>query len=143
MPPQADRPTDAKARADDASARTVPRRGRWYQFRLRTLLIAVVLAAGLLALWRALVEPHRLQREAQQTIERLGGSYEARTSWLNRLRLTDVPDLTLVNLADCDRPDEYIGPIAALPCLELLLVGGSRFTDSHLGQLRSVPRLRG
>ncbi len=142
MSPQANRPPKPEA-ADFASPPALPGRGRWYQFRLRTLLAVVLLVAILLGVWRAIVEPYRLQLAAQETIERLGGSYVARTNWLNRLRVSDIPDLTLVNLADCDKPDEYIEQVAALPHLETLLVGGSRFTDSHLRQLRSAPRLRG
>jgi len=38
-----------------------PRR-RWFQFSLRSLLIAVTLVAGLLAAWRVYVEPYRRQR---------------------------------------------------------------------------------
>jgi len=45
---------------DALSKPTKPRR-RWFQFSLRTLLIAVTLVAGLLA-WRAYVEPYRRQR---------------------------------------------------------------------------------
>ncbi len=40
----------------DASSK--PKR-RWFQFSLRTLLIAVTLAAGLLVAWRVYVEPYR------------------------------------------------------------------------------------
>ena len=40
------------------------RRRRWSQFSLRTLLIVVTLAAGLLVAWRAYVEPYRRQRES-------------------------------------------------------------------------------
>ena len=53
-----------------------PRR-RWFQFSLRTLLIAVTLVAGLLAAWRAYTEPYRRQRETMKLIEELGGMYTA------------------------------------------------------------------
>ena len=39
---------------------------RWFQFSLRTLLILVTLAAGLLVAWRTYVEPYRRQREGDQ-----------------------------------------------------------------------------
>ncbi len=42
-----------------------PRR-RWFQFSLRTLLIAVTLVAGVLVAWRAYVEPYRRQRETMK-----------------------------------------------------------------------------
>ncbi len=43
-----------------SEANAKPRR-RWFQFSLRSLLIAVTLAAGLLVAWRAYVEPYRRQ----------------------------------------------------------------------------------
>ncbi len=45
---------------------------RWFQFTLRTLLIAVTLAAGLLVAWRVYVEPYRRQRETMKLIEYVG-----------------------------------------------------------------------
>ncbi len=36
-------------------------RCRWFQFSLRSLLIAVTLVAGLLVAWRVYVEPYRRQ----------------------------------------------------------------------------------
>ena len=55
----------------EANAKT---RRRWFQFSLRTLLIAVTLVAGLLVAWRVHVEPYRRQRETMALIKELGGS---------------------------------------------------------------------
>ena len=52
-------------------------RRRWFQFSLRTLLIAVTLVACLLMAWRVYVEPYRRQRETMALIKELGGSYKA------------------------------------------------------------------
>ena len=52
------------------------RRRRWFQFSLRTLLIVVTLAAGLLVAWRAYVEPYGRQREVMALIKDLNGGYE-------------------------------------------------------------------
>ena len=41
-----------------SEANAKPKR-RWFQFSLRSLLIAVTLVAGLLVAWRAYVEPYR------------------------------------------------------------------------------------
>jgi len=41
----------------DASSKPTKLRRRWFQFSLRTLLIVVMLVAGLLMAWRAYVEP--------------------------------------------------------------------------------------
>ncbi len=39
---------------------TKPKR-RWFQFSLRSMLVAITLAAGLLVAWRGYVEPYRRQ----------------------------------------------------------------------------------
>ena len=49
---------------------------RLFQFSLRTLLILVTLAAGLLMAWRVYVEPYRRQRETMALVKELGGEYK-------------------------------------------------------------------
>ncbi len=41
----------------DASSSPIKPRRRWFQFSLRTLLIVVTLAAGLMVAWRVYFEP--------------------------------------------------------------------------------------
>jgi hypothetical protein len=117
-------------------------RGRWHQYSLRTLLGLVTLAVGMLVAWRAYVGPYHRQRQTMRLIERLGGTYETveAPKWL-RLYGDDFQNISLVNLADCDQPDEYVGPIAALPALETLVVGGLQFSDDHLRQLEGLATL--
>lgn len=43
-----------------SKANAKPKR-RWFQYSLRTLLIVVTLAAGLLVAWQVYVEPYRRQ----------------------------------------------------------------------------------
>jgi hypothetical protein len=115
-----------------------PRR-RWYQFGLRTLFLLTTVIVGLLAVWRVYAEPYRRQHEAMEVIKRLGGTFETReaTAWQRRLFGEDHHDLTLVNLADCDRVEEYLPHVARLPCLETLIVGGEQFRGEHLRRLES------
>src|SRR5262245_5692528 len=86
-----------------------PRR-RWYQYSLRTLLGFVTLAVALAMAWRVYVEPYRQQRQTMQLIQDLGGTYETTqaSKWLRRLYGEDFQNITAVNLADCDRADDYI-----------------------------------
>ncbi len=55
-------------------ANAKPRR-RWFQFSLRTLLIAVTLVAGLLAAPRVFFEPYRRWRKTIAIIKELGGRH--------------------------------------------------------------------
>src|SRR5438132_4657005 len=114
---------------------------RWYQFRLSTLLAITAMAAGALVGWRALIQPYRQQRVAVRTIERVGGSYQATGTWQRKLFGDDFVRVTLVNLAECDRPHEFVGHLGNLPFLETLVVGRSTFTDDDLRALY-VPALR-
>ncbi len=77
-------------------------------------------------------------------VERLGGSYQSQPApkWMSQLAGQDLGDATLVNLADCDRPDEYVAAVARLPRLEILLVGGQAFGDEQVAQLSGTKSLR-
>ncbi len=125
------------------------RRLRWYQFRLRSLLLLMTLLVLTLGAWRIYISPqvarYRRQQQTIELIEKLGGSYEATPApdWLRRLTGEDFKDVGLVDLADSDAPDAYIDQVAALPKLEMLAVGGEKFTDEHLQRLQGTKALRG
>jgi hypothetical protein len=127
---------------DPESPPSRPRR-RWYQFSLRSLMILTVLAGVLFAAWRWHIEPYRVQRRTMALIERLGGRYEAQTApiWVNRVTSANLQNVTLVDLSRCDQPEDYVGQVARLP-LEVLAVGGQRFTDQHLEELQRTTTLR-
>ena len=118
---------------------------RWFQFSLRTLLIAVTLAAGLLVAWRVYVEPYRRQRETMALIEELGGSYKTEPGgpeWMLDWFGTDnFQNVVFVALNDCGDPDKYLGQIESLPSLQTLCVGGQKFTDEHLSRLKRLTTL--
>src|SRR5262245_42342530 len=89
---------------------------RWYQFRLRTIFVGMVVLGGLLVAYRAYIEPYRQQQRAMRLIKDLGGTYEASAAetWQRWLFGSDYQNLTFVNLADCDRVDEYLPHVARL-----------------------------
>lgn len=123
---------------------TRPRRRRWYQFSLWTLFALTLLAAVVLMGWRWTVAPYLAQADTMALVERLGGSYrsEPAPKWMSRLAGQELGDATLVNLADCDQPDEYIAEVARLPRLEILVVGGQAFGDDEVAQLSGTKSLR-
>src|SRR6476620_11267790 len=115
---------------------------RWHQFGLRTLLIVVAVVAGLAFAYVKLVEPYRLQREAMATITRLGGTYktEDAVGWIKYLD-KNVQDVVVVDLADCDKPDEYLPHLARLPKLRSLVLGGHSVGDEQVASLGRVGSL--
>ena len=78
-------------------------------------------------------------------IEELGGKYTSEPSdkWLRWLYGDDFQNVVLVDLADCDEPEEYLDQIASLPQLETLVVGGRAFTDEHFSHLKRLKTLSG
>jgi hypothetical protein len=110
---------------------------RWYQFRLRTIFVGMVVVGCLLVGYRAYIEPYRQQRRTMNLIKELGGTYEstAAEGWQRRLFGSEYENLTVVNLADCDKVDEYLPHVSRLPHLETLVVGGEGFTDDQLQRL--------
>jgi hypothetical protein len=118
-------------------------RRRWYQFRLRTLLLAVTAAAVAAEAYRTYLEPYAQQRRAMEVIAELHGTYQSSgpTAWQRRLFGEDHQNLVLVNLANSDDPDRYVPYIARLPAIEALVVGGEEFGDSHLRRLSGLSTL--
>jgi Leucine-rich repeat (LRR) protein len=121
-----------------------PRR-RWLQFSLRTLLLAVTLVAGVLAAVCVYLAPYRQQRRTMAMIEQLNGTYQTADAptWLRFVFGSDFQVVTVVNLADCDEPDEYLDAVASLPALKTLAVGGRSFADEQLARLGSIKTLTG
>ncbi len=121
-----------------------PARPRWYQFRLRTLLVVVALVAGLLLGLRFYLQPFRQQRQTMDLVESLGGTYQtaAAERWQAWLLGGDHANLAHINLADCDQPTDYLPAISRLPRLETLIVGGFAFADKDLAELEQLATLR-
>jgi hypothetical protein len=118
---------------------------RWFQFRLRTLLVLLALMASLLVAWRVYLEPYRRQQQTIELIKTLGGrvvTVESR-NWLRWLSGDDCQNVALVDVADRDDPAEYLNAVVALPALETLVVGGPGFGDEQLRSLHCNRTLTG
>jgi hypothetical protein len=104
----------------------------------------MTLVAGLLVAWRQLAEPYGRQRQTMKLVRNLGGKFQTveAAPWQRAILGDHLQDVTLVDLADCDEPDQYISQIAELPRLEALAIGGPNFTDEHLRKLRACKTLR-
>jgi hypothetical protein len=120
-----------------------PRRGRRLQFALSSLLIVVTACAVAAYVLRSGLEPYRRQRQTMALVQNLGGRVDSREAgaWL-LLLVDDCQNVTLVDVADCDDPGNYLDDVVLLPALETLAVGGEAFTDEHLEQLKRVTSLR-
>jgi hypothetical protein len=107
-------------------------------------LIATAAAAGLAFAWIKTIEPYRLQREAMAVITKLGGSYktEDAAGWVRYLD-KDAQDVVVVDLADCDKPEEYLPHLLRLPRLRTLVVGGHSVGDDQVTTLERAKSLKG
>jgi hypothetical protein len=125
-------------------ARPDKRTLRWFQFRLRTLLLLIALTAIGLMGWQTYLAPYYVQRQTMRLIDKLGGRYQtsAPDQWQRRLFGDNFENLTFVDLSDCDDPAIYLKQVAVLPRVTTLVVGGERFTDDHLRRLHRTRSLR-
>jgi hypothetical protein len=122
------------------------RKRRWWQFRLRTLLIVVTLLCVGLLVWRTYVRPYRLQQEVMQRLANIGASYQTQTggSALLRRPFGDefFQDVIEIDVRDSDDPEVSLDDVQQLPRLAALAVGGPQFGDEHLRRLAGIRSLR-
>ena len=138
-----------------------PKRRRWFQFRLRTLIISVLLLSLPLSWFATRVEMARRQREAAEVIRQLGGeiSYdwdiiysqhrslmglrEPNTlTWILRATLDkEFSDVVAVTLRD-DPPDADLAILKAFPNLRSLEVVCIPVTDEGIRNIAGVTTLR-
>ncbi len=138
-------PESSSASHAQVATGAAPRRGRrWFQFTLGSMLGLVLLAALVLGVWRMYLGRYRGQAEAIDLIERLGGTWQAQEApaWESRVAGFPLRNVTLVNLADCDQPDDYLDSITSLPSLQVLVVGGQNLADEHVAKLAASESLR-
>lgn len=121
-----------------------PRR-RWFQFRLRTLLAAVVVCSAALALWNIYVEPYRRQQRTIARILKIKGSLATEAvgpAWLGKLTgggfFADIINVDLSGIpVDAGLAAELVG-LRGLRELNLI---GSRITDQAMPAIGRLDRL--
>src|SRR5207244_1338435 len=116
---------------------------RWCQYRLRTLLGLVTLAAGLLVAWRVCTEPYERQWQAMKRIEQLGGHYrtEKAPSRLDCVTETSFQNITWVNFYDCELSDEALRCLRPITTLQGLILWGTKLNDAGLVHLSGLNQL--
>jgi hypothetical protein len=115
---------------EDLSLNTesAPPKLRWYQYRLRTLLLLVSVVAVLLSLWHTYSQS---EYEIVRVIENAEGRCEYEQS-----------SIVGVNLSGADSyDDDLMGKLIMLRHLKWLIVGGHAFTDNQLERLKSQSNL--
>ncbi len=119
---------------------------RWYQVRLRSLLIGVSTIAIVLAVFAVYIRPYLAQTSFRAQITATGGTVETRPgpSWLQAVLGKDkCQDITLVNLGDIDPDEQLLARVSALPELEILVLGGEGITDDSLRYVPTCETLQG
>lgn len=124
-----------------------PKRRRWFQFRLRTLLIAVFVLSLPLSWFAVRMEKARRQREAVEAIERLGGGVLyvqtdttgiSSSSWLHRLLETfTLDEIEYVQVWNDDAL-KYLGELTSVQTLDLR----GKVTDAGMEHLHGLTNVR-
>jgi hypothetical protein len=120
---------------------------RWFQFRLRSLLLGLTLVAigpgGYLVYQRHLALE---QRSAVEALQRLRPEVYARPNWLHSLLVDGAPgDVVGLALRNPYTADADLAPIAEFSELVWLHLAGTRVSDAgleYLTGLKSLERLR-
>ncbi len=121
---------------------------RWYQFSLRTLLVAFMVLGVPLSWFAARMERTRKQRKAVEAIQRLGGSVEYDRHmpsltwlrcWLGNDFFDEVETVDVLNIQITDAGLEHLDGLTNLKRLSL---DGTRITDGGLEHFRGLTNLQ-
>jgi Leucine-rich repeat (LRR) protein len=133
----------------------IPKRRRWFQFRLRTPLIAILVLSLPLSWFAVRMEKARRQREAVETIEGPlrgsvlytremlpAGARQTRSSWLRAHLGNDFFDEVLnVDLGNGQAPDAGLELLKSLRNLKRLGLFSTNVTDDGLEHLKGLTSL--
>lgn len=142
---------------------TEPLKRRWFQFRLRTLLIAILVLSLPLSWFAVRLERARRQREAVEQVAKRGGELRCYyLDWDTQIRTTKVtPDWLQAllgedlshdffqastaydaNCIECDLSgDEDFRSLPRLPTVRYACLRNCRVTDNMVEYLKDLPRL--
>ena len=127
-----------------------PLKRRWYQFRLRTLFIAILVLSLPLSWFAVRMEKARRQRVAVEEIERLGGDvrYEfledlTTPKWQRRFLGQDFfGKVNSVFIVSSGFDDDKATCLTGLPDLELLTLDLTQISDHGLRYIEELTSLR-
>ncbi len=120
---------------------------RWFQFRLRTLLIVFLVLSLPLSWFAVRMESTRKQREAIAAIRKAGGRVHiegtlwSAPDWVRAVSGDGYYVDIAVGSPDADFGDEEAKYFKDLPNLRGLQLGGLQITDAGLENLRGMPHL--
>jgi hypothetical protein len=119
---------------------------RWYQYRLRTLLLLIALTAVGISVFQAYIQPFRAQRRAAEHLASLGAQIEYQPgapAWLRAFAGEDrFLDVVMVHLERRRFDDDDLAVLADLPRLERLYLASTPLTDEGLRHVARLGRLR-
>lgn len=155
--------------ASSSKPATPPRRRRWLQFSVRSLLVLMLFCCVGFELWNVYVEPYRRQARLAAQITDLGGMVDTQgvNTWWGSLlgrkyachllevgflqppthhnwlvRLADAPHLRTLYLENVPIGDAGLAPLDNLHELELLGLAECGVTDAGLMHLQKLTRLK-
>ncbi len=118
---------------------------RWYQYRLRTLFLLMLLVSIGMSWVAVTIQGYRRQRDAAEAIEKEGGQviWAERPGWLGKLLRDDsLRDVTVVNFWGREHTNAVLAHLEALSQLQGLTVFGSKVTDAGLVHLETLRQLQ-
>ena len=130
-----------------------PKRRRWLQFRLRTLLIAVLVLSLPLSWFAVRMDRARRQREAVEVIRRFGGivyydwhmyrrNQAPSPAWLRtQLGLDFLHDVSAVKLTDPQVSDAVLECLSGIAGLRGLSLEDTQITNERLQHLQGLGTL--
>ena len=122
---------EQSAIGDSAPTRADPIR-RPFQFRLRSLLIAMIVLGTLLGVVAVQIGRYESQRRVARDIEALGGAVG--WSWTG--------NVTSVHMVGAAITDDDLKLLEKLPRLEVLWVAATPITDGAVSHIKELRRLR-
>jgi hypothetical protein len=129
--------------ANHAQTAALPYKLRWYQYSLRTLMLAVLLASIGMSYVAVTIQRQRRQGAAAKAIERAGGHVESKPTWLGRLLRDDsLVVVNSVNLSQTHTTDAGLVNLRELRALRELWLGDTNVTDAGLLHFQGASQLK-
>ncbi len=124
------------------TAEKKPPKLRWYQWRLRSMLILTLLVAIGMSYVAVTMRNQRKQTAAGEKIMGAGGTLGVEWTWLGKLlRDHSLMSVTSVDLSDKPITDDVLVHLEAIGQLRELFLSGTNISDAGLLHLQSLRQL--